>query len=68
MKKLTKSNNKTLCGVCGGIAEYFDFDPTWVRAGYALVTICTGFPGVIVYAVLSVVMPKKDVTPLPENI
>lgn len=68
MKKLTKSSDKVLTGVCGGIAEYFDFDPTWVRAGYVLLTVCTGFPGVIIYAALSVVMPKKELKTLPENI
>ena len=34
-KKLYKSSvNRMLCGVCGGIAEYFDIDPTLVRLGY----------------------------------
>ena len=36
-KKLYKSNkNKMLDGVCGGIAEYFNIDPTLVRLGWAL--------------------------------
>lgn len=60
-KKLTKSANKTLTGVCGGIAEYFDLDPTLVRAGYAFLTFFSaGFPGVILYIILSLVMPQKD--------
>ena len=36
-KRLYKSNeNKMVCGVCGGIAEYFDIDPTLVRLGWVL--------------------------------
>ena len=35
-KKLTKSNNKMIAGVCAGIAEYFNVDPTLVRVGYAV--------------------------------
>ena len=31
MKKLKKSNNKIICGVCGGVASYFNIDPTIVR-------------------------------------
>lgn len=63
MKKyLYKSeDDKKLDGVCSGIAEYFDLDPTLIRAGYALLTIITGvFPGVCGYVVLSIIMPKKS--------
>lgn len=37
-KKLTKSKDKIMAGVCGGIADYFEVDPTLVRAGYAILT------------------------------
>lgn len=47
-------------GVCGGIAEYFDWDPTWVRLIYALLTIFTAFSGIIVYLVLWIVMPDSS--------
>ena len=47
-----------VAGVCGGIANYFDFDPTLVRVGYILLTlISTGFPGILVYIILAFVMP-----------
>ena len=61
-KRLYKSQtDRQLAGVCGGIAEYFDVDPTLVRVGYVLLTICTvGFPGVIAYVVLAAIMPNKD--------
>lgn len=59
-KKLTKSNNKTLCGVCAGIAEYFDLDPTLVRVGYVLLSFFSAaFPGLLMYIVLALIMPEK---------
>ena len=59
-KKLMRSNNKMVAGVCAGIAEYFDIDPTIVRAAYALLTIFTaGLLGIIAYAVLCFIMPQK---------
>ena len=60
-KKLTKSaTNKTLAGVCGGIAEYFDLDPTLVRVGYVLLSfLSTGFPGLLLYLILALVMPQE---------
>ena len=36
MKKLYRSSNRILAGVCGGIAEYFDVDPTLIRVVYSL--------------------------------
>jgi phage shock protein C len=61
-KKLTRSTNKVLAGVCGGIAEYFEIDPTLVRVAYAALTIFSaGFPGVLLYIVMLILMPQgKD--------
>ncbi|MDL2266259.1 PspC domain-containing protein, partial [Parabacteroides sp. OttesenSCG-928-G21] len=42
----------------GGIADYFGWDPTLVRIGYALLSIFTVFAGVLVYIILWLVMPK----------
>ena len=36
----TEGSDKMLCGVCGGIAEYFDIDPTLVRVGWVIATLC----------------------------
>ncbi len=60
-KKLTRSNTeKMLCGVCGGLAEYFDFDPTLVRVAYVFMSIfAAGFPGLLLYIILAIVMPVK---------
>lgn len=59
-RKLTRSDSeKVIAGVCGGIAEYFDLDPTLVRVGYVVLSIFSaGFPGIIVYLILAAVMPK----------
>ncbi len=57
-KRLTKSRNKILAGVFGGIAEYFDIDPAWVRIIGAAVIIFTGFfPGTLLYLIAALVMP-----------
>lgn len=58
-KKLTRSANKILAGVCGGIAEYFEIDPTLVRIAYAALTLFTaGFPGVLLYIIMLLLMPQ----------
>ena len=59
MSKLTKStHNRMVSGVCGGLAEYFDLDPTLVRVGYVLLAfLSAAFPGLILYFILSIVMP-----------
>ncbi len=58
-KKLVRSRNRMLAGVCGGIAEYLGWDPTMVRLAYALLTFFTAFCGVIVYIILMFVMPEQ---------
>ena len=63
MKKLLykSEDDRKLEGVCAGIAEYFDQDPTLVRAGYAFISIITGVvPGLVAYAALAASMPKKS--------
>lgn len=63
-KKLYKSTDRKLDGVCAGIAEYFEIDPTIVRVAYALVSIFTaGFGGTIVYIILALIMPRR---PFPD--
>lgn len=61
-KRLTRSKDKMIAGVCGGIAEYLDADPTLIRVAYVLLTITTAFSGIIAYLVLWIVMPapKKE--------
>ncbi len=60
MKKLHKSNSqKMIAGVCGGIAEYFGFDPTIVRLIFAALCL-TGGGGLLVYLIAAIVMPEED--------
>ena len=60
-KRLMRSNDRVFAGVCGGLAEYFDFDPVLVRIAYAFLTIFTAFiSGLIFYLVLWLVMPEKN--------
>ena len=59
-KRLTRSNDRVWAGVCGGIAEYLDFDPVLVRIAYAFLTLFTAFSGLIFYIVLWIVMPEKN--------
>ena len=60
-KKLCRSeSNKIICGVCGGIAEYFDVDPTLVRVGWAIISAFAG-AGILAYIAAAVIMPKQEV-------
>ena len=60
-KKLYKSNvNKQLDGVCGGIAEYFNVDPTIVRLGWVIITLFSAGAGIVGYIAAAVIMPRKS--------
>lgn len=64
MKRLYRStHDRMLCGVCGGIAEYFQLDPTLVRLGWALVSILGG-SGVLAYIVAAIIIPNDPVDPM----
>ena len=63
-KKLYKSTDRKIDGVCAGIAEYFEIDPTIVRVAYALISLFSaGVGGVVVYIVLALIMPRR---PFPD--
>lgn len=59
---LKRSNrNKMIAGVCAGLAEWLDWDVTLVRIGYVLISIFSAaFPGILVYIILWIVMPKDE--------
>ena len=48
---------KVICGVCGGLAKYFDVDPTIVRLIWAALTL-VGFSGLIAYIIAALIIPK----------
>ena len=57
-KKLYKSSkDKKIDGVCAGIAEYFDIDPTLVRLGFVFVALAGG-GGLLAYIICAIVMPR----------
>lgn len=59
-KRLYKiEEGKKLCGVCGGIAEYFDIDPTLVRIGWVIFSLVYG-SGILAYIICAFCMPTKS--------
>jgi phage shock protein C len=56
-KRLARSStDKKIAGVCGGLAEYFDLDPTLVRVLWLLVVLCGG-AGILAYLILWIALP-----------
>jgi len=59
-KKLMRSNDRVIAGVCAGLAEYFGWDIATVRIVYLVLSIFSAaFPGILVYVILWIVMPEK---------
>ena len=60
-KRLYRSlRDKKLAGVCGGIGEYVDIDPTVIRLAWVVLSVLTGVvPGIIAYIVVAIIMPKE---------
>ena len=59
-RKIYRSNDRIIGGVCAGIADYLDIDATIFRIGYALLTVCTAFSGVLLYLLPWIVIPPKS--------
>lgn len=59
MKLLKKSNDKKLSGVLGGIAEYYEVDPTLIRLLFVILALFTaGIPCLIGYIIAAFIMPE----------
>lgn len=56
-KSLRRSSNSMIAGVCGGVANYFDIDPTVVRILWVLFVLL-GCSGVLVYVIMWILMPR----------
>ncbi|MDR0924138.1 MAG: PspC domain-containing protein [Hungatella sp.] len=57
-KKLYRSDtDKMLCGVCGGVAEYFNVDSTLIRLLWAVLA-CSG-PGIVAYFIAAIIIPRR---------
>ena len=58
-KRLYRSKtNRQIAGVCGGLAEYFNIDPTIVRILFVVGTLLGG-PGLILYIILAIIVPEE---------
>jgi phage shock protein PspC (stress-responsive transcriptional regulator) len=58
--RLTRSTNRVIAGVCAGLAEWLGWDIALVRLLYLILTIFSaGFPGIIAYIILWIVMPEE---------
>lgn len=57
-RKLYRSNkDKMLCGVCGGVGEYLNVDPTLIRLLWAILA-CSG-TGLVVYILAAIIIPQN---------
>ncbi len=58
-KRLYRSSaNYMICGVCGGIAEYFNIDPTLIRLAWVILSIFSVGGGIIAYIAAAIIIPK----------
>ena len=58
-KLYRSSTNRIIAGVCGGLAHWLGWSPTWVRVLYVIISVLSAaFPGILVYIILWIVMPK----------
>ena len=67
MKRLYKSKReRMISGVCGGIAEYFGWDPSIVRLVFAIFAL-TGGSGILAYIAAAVILPEEDDSDVRKN-
>ncbi|MEM0941202.1 MAG: PspC domain-containing protein [Bacteroidota bacterium] len=59
-RRLFRSHDRLLGGVCAGLAEYFSLDPTLIRISYLVLSVLSAaFPGILVYIILWIVIPSR---------
>ena len=51
--------DRMICGVCGGIANYFNIDPTLVRLAFVLIAMGAG-SGILAYIIAAIIIPDED--------
>lgn len=60
-RKLYKSEeHRILCGVCGGLGDYFKIDPTIIRILWVILCLCGG-SGVLFYIIAAVIIPRQPI-------
>lgn len=59
-KKLFRSRrNRMLCGICGGVGEYFNVDPTLIRLAVVLAGVCSAGTCAVAYFIAAVIIPEE---------
>ena len=58
MKRLVKSNNRMVCGVCAGIGEYLNVDSTVIRLLWVIFSIASFGTGLLAYIIAALIMPE----------
>jgi phage shock protein PspC (stress-responsive transcriptional regulator) len=58
-KKLYRSKDKKICGVCGGLANYFELDPVLLRLLWVILTFASCSIGLIAYLVCALIIPQE---------
>lgn len=59
IKRLYRSlDDRMLAGVCGGLAEYFNMDPTLIRVLFVILSLAGG-PGIVAYIILAIIVPEE---------
>ena len=66
MKRLYRSNERKLLGICGGIAEYFNIDPVIIRLLWLFFTMVGG-SGIFLYLIAWIVIPSKPINTKQKN-
>ena len=65
-KLMRSSTDKKIAGVCAGLADYFDLDPTIVRVVWLLAVLCAG-TGLLLYIILWIVLPVAPAGVIPTS-
>jgi phage shock protein PspC (stress-responsive transcriptional regulator) len=63
---MRSSTDKKIAGVCAGLADYFDLDPTIVRVVWLLAVLCAG-TGLLLYVILWIVLPVAPAGVIPTS-
>jgi len=59
-KPLRRSADSSIfLGICGGLGEFFGINPIWFRLAFIIAAIPGGFPGILIYLILWLIMPKE---------
>jgi phage shock protein C len=54
-----RRQNGMIAGVCGGLGVFFGINPAWFRLLFVILLVPGGLPGLLPYAILWIIIPKK---------